>query len=178
MTHDKYNELAPDDIIDTFQKQIERCIEEGSNYDHYTRNLVSVNRRIPPHIKAIIDKDDVVRFAVIRIEALIKNPEYNNAGSVSQVIVNACNALGRFDFTLFEDRLRKVKSRVFLIGRPMSLFPGFKSKVPKLPMEFPYAMWICMNGQEERDATVAKDGIEPVEMREILILTGLLTKDF
>jgi hypothetical protein len=50
----KYGELIPDEIIDTFYKQIKRCIDEKCSYEHYIRNLIKINGRIPDVIKKLI----------------------------------------------------------------------------------------------------------------------------
>ena len=50
----EYNELLPDFIIDTFYNQIKRCIDNNLNYDHYIRNLIKLNNKIPVKIQELI----------------------------------------------------------------------------------------------------------------------------
>ena len=53
MTHN-YGEIIPDEIIDTFYKQIKRCIDENCSYEHYIRNLIKLNSKLPDKIKKLI----------------------------------------------------------------------------------------------------------------------------
>jgi len=47
--------IIPDNLIDTFYKQIKRCIDEGTNYEHYTRNILKLNDgRLPKNIDDLI----------------------------------------------------------------------------------------------------------------------------
>jgi hypothetical protein len=50
----KYGELVPDKIIDSFYKQIKKCIDEKRSYEHYINNLIKINGRIPDLIKKLI----------------------------------------------------------------------------------------------------------------------------
>lgn len=52
----KYNELIPDDIVDSFYNRIKKHIENGEKYDYLIKNLLSVNaNKIPVRIKELIN---------------------------------------------------------------------------------------------------------------------------
>ncbi len=51
----KYKELIPDETIEIIYKRIKRCMDEGSNYDHYLRIFDKLNGgKIPTIIKELI----------------------------------------------------------------------------------------------------------------------------
>lgn len=43
MTNSKYNQLIPDEVIDTLYKQIGKCINDGTNYDHFMKVFDTLN---------------------------------------------------------------------------------------------------------------------------------------
>ena len=51
----KYNELAPDFIIDTFYIEIKKRIENKTPIESYVSNLVRINGKVPKHIQELID---------------------------------------------------------------------------------------------------------------------------
>jgi hypothetical protein len=175
--HEKYGELAPDAILDTMKERIAFCIAEKSDYSQWLRRIVKINGKIPEHIKVSVESD-AVDNVVSKIEAIIKSPAYNNAAVVSQILIAACQSMGMFDFTVFERRLRRVKSRVFLLGLPTKELGNgqLSSRVPHNATEMENALWVCMNGQAERNATLArhKIGLDETDIENRLVECGLL----
>ncbi len=55
MIHFEYD-IIPNYVINTFYTQIKRCINENQNYDHYIRNLIKLNGKIPDIIQKLIDE--------------------------------------------------------------------------------------------------------------------------
>lgn len=108
----------------------------------------------------------------------INRPQYNNAAVVSQFIFEQLKE-GR-TLSDCEKALREIGSRVHLIGLPLESFNkglesfnkgGLSSKLPNSPKEFRYALWICMNGEDE-----VKELIEDHDkVDQSLEKTGLLT---
>ena len=53
-----YNELIPDEVIDTFYSKIEKCIENNIDYNNYIINIKRLNdNRIPLKIAILITQD-------------------------------------------------------------------------------------------------------------------------
>jgi hypothetical protein len=52
----KQNNLIPDFLIDTFLKRIKDCIDLNLPYEHYTRNLVKLNGKLPEEIEILINE--------------------------------------------------------------------------------------------------------------------------
>ena len=52
-----YGEIVPDSVVDTFYNQIERCIIEGINYEHFTNALLKINgNKLPDKISTLLNK--------------------------------------------------------------------------------------------------------------------------
>ena len=80
MTH-TYGEIIPDTIVDTFYKQIERYIEYNLTYEHYVRNIIKLNGKIPDKIEKLIKNNKKI------MEQITKYSEYELNESVVEVEV-------------------------------------------------------------------------------------------
>ena len=115
---------------------------------------------------------------LIRMHQVINLPDYNNAMIVAQHILEA---IEKFEITIFEfeSALREVKSRVHLLGLPLRVFnQGYRSWLPpNANKDYPYALWICMNGFDEISKTLEDFKIEETDIDKNLSKTGFLIVD-
>ena len=105
---------------------------------------------------------------------IIDVPETNNAGVVSQFLVNA---ITEYEATLAdaEKILREINSRVRLIGFPLDFFGDeFEAVLPESDKKYKCALWVGMNGPEELRDDIKRFGFEPGDIDISLEQTGFL----
>jgi len=81
MTHN-YGEIIPDDIVDTFYKQIKRCIDNNLSYDMYIKNIIKLNGKIPYKIQELIKNNNEI------MEQITKYSDYELNESIVEVDIN------------------------------------------------------------------------------------------
>lgn len=118
-------------------------------------------------------KEEALQLAVSKIEAFIKIQSTNNAGAVSVALANVWVKHG-FDMPAAQRELRRVGSRVFLVAAPSENFPGLKSGRMGTSEEYPYALWVCMNGEAEFHNMLRKIRVNEEQNERNLEHTGLL----
>jgi 5'(3')-deoxyribonucleotidase len=131
--------------------------------------------------------DEKLNSYLIRMHQIINLPEYNNCGIVAQHLVEMMTEFG-VSLPEANKLLREVKSRVYLIGLPLSFYKDNDAKtiwltepipiseysafIPGSKKTYAYGLWICMNGEEEY-----KNIIKEIKNSDIeLTNTGFLTK--
>lgn len=50
-----YNEMIPDELVDTFYQRVQRCIDENRSYEREVGRLISLNGKVPEKIQKLID---------------------------------------------------------------------------------------------------------------------------
>ncbi len=58
MNFDKYNQLAPDKIVDVFYDKIKDSIDNSEDCTALVNNLIKINGKVPDFIQALINKKD------------------------------------------------------------------------------------------------------------------------
>jgi hypothetical protein len=120
-----------------------------------------------------------MKYALQKMETEINIRENNNAGFVSQVIVN--NLANQWiNLADVEVMLREQSSRVFLLALPVEVYgDGFETFFPGRPQNdtgyYPYALWVCMNGRAEAEKTMMEHGLNSVDNQVRLHSCGFLT---
>jgi len=72
--------------------------------------------------------------------------------------------------------LRDINSRIHLIAIPINAFGGkLRAFHPQDEEDKPYALWVCMNGKEEAENELTKNGISYVDNLVRLHSCGFLT---
>lgn len=97
-----------------------------------------------PNENALIEK------SLDLMDMVISEPKYNHAGVVAQVLVDVFRKIGLSNFDEVENMLRARKSRVFLVAVPIGYFGDqYMAKVSEMDVNLEYALWVCMNGENE-----------------------------
>ncbi len=105
----------------------------------------------------------------------IDKQENNNAGYVGDMIVKEIIINGG-NLWAAENALRETSSRVYLLALPIGWFGGeFKSFFPGYEKDFPFALWVCMNGKMEALRELMQHGFTPEENIVRLTDCGFLT---
>ena len=102
MTHN-YGEIIPDEIVDTFYKKIERCIEHNLTYEHYFRNLIKLNGKIPDKIEKLIKNnkkvmEQITKYSEYELNESIVEVDINENGAYLLTIEDIENLIERFTF--------------------------------------------------------------------------------
>ena len=78
-----------------------------------------------------------------------------------------------------EEILRELKSRIYLIALPISLYganyDSFYPDKTEIKKGLPFALWVCMNGETEALGTLQKAGSDDVNNIINLFNCGFLT---
>lgn len=121
--------------------------------------------------------DEIIQYFA-RMHQILNLPEYNNAIIVGQYLIDAiCD----FKISLFdiETLFRKIESRVYLVGLPISFFSDSNEYVSRIPGDkndrnLKYALWVEVNGKEALDRLIEERKLFDIdrEMKE----TGFLCK--
>lgn len=113
----------------------------------------------------------------LRMIEIVDLPEYNNAMIISQYIVDAMKIYS-LSLSDIENILRSLKSRIYLIGFPLSFYNTekyiFISKLPKEDKNFEYALWIEVNGLDALESFLEDNGWTDNDVDRSLKNTGFL----
>lgn len=95
---------------------------------------------------------------IVRVLQILDLPEYNNCAIAGQYIIELITEFGT-SLPEIEQILRQLNSRVYLIGLSLPIFnnPKFTSKLPYCKKEYPYGLWIELNGKEALNKFTATD---------------------
>jgi len=108
------------------------------------------------------------------INTIIDNPQYNNAGFVSQIIMDMMVEFP-IKFADIEMLFRKMQSRVRLIGLPLKLYNGqYIAKRPNDETFYEYGLWVGMNGPEELAKLFKDSKLSEADIDVNLDKTGFL----
>jgi len=114
---------------------------------------------------------------VSRMEELMREPRYNNAGVPTQIAVDLMRAGIISSFTQFEDCMRKAGSRVHFLAVPLDFFGD--QYVTTYPLEREgepeYTLYTAVNGAEEAAQMLQRLGMTAEENLSRLDNTGVLT---
>ena len=129
--------------------------------------------------------DEKLASYLIRMHQIIDLPEYNNCGIVAQHLIEMMTEFG-VSLPEANNLLREVKSRVYLVGLPLSLYKGNDVKIIWLTKSVPiaeysvfipgskrtyaYGLWVCMNGEEEYKNIIEEVKDVDIELKD----TGFL----
>lgn len=128
----------------------------------------------------ILNKKEVLQNFFQVFEAVINTPDYCNAMVVNQFIMYFLERYEDLSFYDFEINLRTYKSRVYLVAAPLSFYEDSKKfsiqSLDKKVKKPKYALYVCMNGEEEAKELLADEKINSniQDNRERLKITGVL----
>lgn len=121
---------------------------------------VKINdRKIPVVAEGLTIVEKVEQRLSERIvRVLLDLPEYNNCAIAGQYIIELITEFGT-SLPEIEQILRQLNSRVYLIGLSLPIFnnPKLTSKLPYCKKEYPYGLWIELNGKEALNKFTATD---------------------
>ena len=107
------------------------------------------------------------------MHTMIQNSKFNNCGVVGQYLMKIITELGS-SLKELEEMLRDQRSRVYLIGLPLSFFENlnYQAKIPGKDELLEYGLWIEMNGSEALEDFLEKNELFNVD--RTLEKTGFL----
>jgi hypothetical protein len=103
--------------------------------------------------------------------------EYRDHQAYGMVIVEVCKFMGSNPIPQIEALLREMESNTYLIAIPPSpeILKHFALKMPHSgDEEYPYQLWIGVNGYEEAEAMMREVGTTPEQNMINLGRTGIL----
>jgi len=116
-----------------------------------------------------------MKDVINRMNLAVNNQENNHAGFVGQILVDELKQ-GNGSLPEAEQMLRDINSRIHLIAIPINAFGGkLRAFHPQDEEDKPYALWVCMNGKEEAENELTKNGISYVDNLVRLHSCGFLT---
>lgn len=130
--------------------------------------------------KLYMDTDNELKNHFRRMNEKIEIPQYNNAMTVSEFITTAI-----VDFSVYlpeiEAVLRTLKSRVYLMGFPLSFFNTGKNKFSSKNIVSneicEHALWIEVNGSDILEAIIKVKNWNDSDIDRSLEKTGFLMQD-
>ena len=114
----------------------------------------------------MVEEKEISHYFV-RMHQVLSLPEYNNATIVGQYLMDAiCD----FKISLFyiETLFRKMESRVYLVGFPISFFTDtdeYVSRVPGVEGNLKYALWVEVNGKTALDRLIAEKKLVDIDWK-------------
>lgn len=111
-------------------------------------------------------------------EFLKKVDEQRNSSVVSQALILIYRAFGRTRLDDIESSLRTINANTFLIAIPYSFDATVASKLPDGNEEYPYYLWVGVNGEKEAEEkynelkTTKEENLAKLEQTGYLIQRG------
>ena len=106
-----------------------------------------------------------------------ENPNMNNAGSISEVIINKLMYEPKLNLADAEQELRDAHTNIYLLALPLESF-GNKMLTTFYPNKdgyMPYALWVCVNGKAEAEKKMLEHGLTVIDNMVRLHSCGFLT---
>jgi hypothetical protein len=111
-------------------------------------------------------------------QAMSRAESFRNAMATSQVLIDISVQFKKMNLGEIDRLLRSKGSQTFFVAKPVSDLPDFKARWPhSADKEYPYYLWICVNGPEEYADELAREELSSDENKSRLGETGLLVAE-